>query len=106
METFEITAMLTALALMFGAVGAKVLAAQLITRMKTQISQVEYVKQGALGRLKGTQSQKAVAEKNKGILAAKKNKLAKRLSRLHKEISQMEEEEQIRRQRAEMRRVD
>lgn len=106
MGTFEAVAMVAALGLMFAAVGAKIMMAQLITRMKTQISQVAQVQQGAMGRLKMVQSQKKIGEKNKAVLTTKKGKLAKKLTRLKKEIGEMEEEQQARRQRTDMRKVE
>ncbi len=106
METFEVITMTAALSLMFAAVGVKVFTAQLINRMKTQISQVSYSKQEVLGRLKGAQGKKAVNEQNKAALTAKRNGLAKKLTRLKKEMSDLEGEAQARKQRAEMRKVE
>ena len=106
MEAFEVIAMAAALGLMFAAVGAKIFTAQLIGRMKARISQVAQVKQEALGRLKMSQSQKAVIEQNKAALLTKKTKAAKKLNRLKSEMGQMKEEEAVRRQRTEMRKID
>lgn len=106
METFEIIAMMAALGFMFAAVGAKIFTGQLLSRMKSQISQVAQVKQGALGRLKMAQSQKTVTEQNKAAFLTKKTKLAKKLNRLKSEMGKMREEEAVRRQRTEMRKVD
>ena len=106
MEAVEVPAMIAALVLMFAAVGAKVITAQLINHMKTQISQVTHLKQAALGRLRTAQSQRAVAEQNKNMLIAKKTKLSKKLVRLQAEMIRMESEEKLRRQRSEMRKVE
>ena len=106
METFEVVAMAAALALMFAAVGAKIFTSQLIGRMKARISQVAQVKQEALGRLKMSQSQKAVTEQNKATLVTKKTKISKKLNRLKSEMGRMKEEEAVRRQRTEMRKLD
>ena len=106
MEAIEIPAMVAALLLMFAAVGAKVIASQLISRMKHQISHVAQIKQEALGRLKMVQSQKAVAEQNKTALIAKKTKVSKRLNRLKKEMSTIQQEDEARKQRTSMRKVE
>jgi len=106
METFEVIAMAVALGLMFAAVGAKIFTAQLIGHMKARISQVAQIKQDALGRLKMSQSQKAVTEQNKASLLTKKSKIAKKLNRLKSEMGQMKEEEAVRRQRTEMRKIE
>jgi hypothetical protein len=106
MEAIEVPAMVAALLLMFAAVGAKVLTAQMISRMKQQISHVAHIKQEALGRLKMVQSQKAVADQNKGSLTSKKTKVGKRLNRLKKEASTMQQDDEARKQRTGLRKVE
>ena len=59
METFEMIAMGTALVLMFGDIGAKVAATQLIARMNHQVSHVSQARQEVLGRLKAAQKSKS-----------------------------------------------
>ena len=105
MEALEVSAMIAALVLIFGVVGAKVMITQLIGRMNRQISQITQVKAEALNRLKAAQSQKAVADRNKLILEKKRAKLAGKLSRLKSEMAEARGEEDARRQRAEQRRV-
>ena len=106
MEAVEIPAMIAALILMFASVGIKVGTAQLISRMKHQISHVASIKQEALGRLKMVQSQKAVAAQNKTVLTTKKTKLSKRLNRIKKEMGEIKQDSDARKQRTEMRKVD
>jgi uncharacterized protein HemX len=106
MESIEMPAMMAALVLMFGAVGAKVGTTQLLARMNSQISHVEQDKQEVLGRLKGAQNQKAVAEQNLRVLETKKTKLSKKLARLRQEQDQYAEEETSRKQRTGIRKVD
>lgn len=106
MGTFEVFAMSAALGLMFAAVGVKVFTAQLISRMKAQISQVTTGKQEALSRLKGAQGKKAVNEQNKLVLETKKKTLVKKLTRLKKEMGELEGEAKARKQRAEMRKIE
>ncbi len=106
METFEIAAMIAALGLMATAVGIKIFTAHLITRMKSQISQVGQIKQGTLGRLKAVQSQKTVSEQNKAALLTKKTRISKKLNRLKSEMERMKGAEAVRKQRSEMRKVE
>ena len=106
METVEAFAMMVALLLMLGSIGVKVVTAQLITRMQQQIGQVTSVKQEGLNRLKVAQSQKAVADQNKGALINKKTKLVKRFKRLKRELSEIEEEVDARKQRQALRKVE
>jgi biopolymer transport protein ExbB/TolQ len=106
METVEAFAMMVALLLMLGSIGVKVVTAQLITRMRQQIGQVASVKQEVLNRLKVAQSQKAVADQNKGALINKKTKLVKRFKRLKRELSEIEEEVDARKQRQALRKIE
>ena len=106
MEAVELPAMVVALFLMVGSVVAKVFTAQMISRMKHQISHVATIKQEALARLKMAQSQKAVAVQNKGSLINKKTKLTKRLNRLKREMGEIEQDKDARKQRSEMRRIE
>ena len=106
METVEAFAMMVALLLMLGSIGVKVVTAQLITRMRQQIGQVASVKQEVLNRLKVVQSQKAVADQNKGALINKKTKLVKRFKRLKRELSEIEEEVDARKQRQALRKIE
>ncbi len=105
MEALEIPAMIAALVLSFGVIGAKVMITGLIGQMNRQISQVESVKSEAMGRLKAAESQKAVADKNKTALEKKKAKINKKLSRLKSEMAEARGEEDARRERAEQRRI-
>ena len=105
MEAIEAPAMIAALVLIFGVVGAKVMITGLVRQMNRQISQVAQIKAEALNRLKAAQSQKAVANKNKLTLQKKKAKIEKKLSRLKSEMSEIKGEEDLRRKRAEQRRV-
>lgn len=97
---------LVTLALMFAAIGVRVLTSQMISRMKHQITHVAHIKQESLKRLKVAQSQHAVFGQNKAMLTAKKMKITKRLNRLRKEISSFVEENEARKQRAEARKVE
>ncbi|MEW6754233.1 MAG: hypothetical protein AB1505_25110 [Candidatus Latescibacterota bacterium] len=106
MGIFESVTMSVALALMFAAVAARILTAQLIARTKARIGQVAHVKQEAVSRLKQAEGRKAVAEQNKAKLLTRKTKLSKQRARLQEEIGKAEEEDSVRRQRAEMRRVE
>tara|TARA_B100000686_G_scaffold311102_1_gene354436 strand:- start:36 stop:356 length:321 start_codon:yes stop_codon:yes gene_type:complete len=106
MEAVELPAMFVALFLMVGSVVAKVFAAQMISRMKSQISHVATIKQEALGRLKMAQSQKAVAVQNKTSQTSKKTKLTKRLNRLKKEMDEIEQDADAREQKSEMREIE
>ena len=103
MESIEFFAMMVALLLMFGSIGAKIVTAQLITRMQQQIGQVASVKQEVLNRLKVAQSQKAVADQNKAYLIKKKARLIKRLKRFKRDLSEVEQEEDARKQRQALR---
>ncbi|HIL08708.1 MAG TPA: hypothetical protein EYG11_08415 [Candidatus Latescibacteria bacterium] len=106
MEGIEVPAMITALFLMFASVGAKVGTAQLIGRMKHQISHVSSLKQEALSRLKIVQSQKNVAVQNKGLLTTKKIKLEKRFNRIKIDMNDIKEDEDARKQRSEIRKIE
>jgi len=106
MEAIELPAMVVALFLMVATVVAKVFTAQMISRMKHQISHVATIKQEALVRLKMAQSQKAVALQNKGSLTNKKTKLTKRLNRLKKEMDEIEQDQEARKKRSEMGKVE
>ena len=106
MDAVSIPAMIVALLLMLASVVAKVLTAQLISRMNPQISHVTSIKQEAIGRLKMVQSHRAVAVQNKGVLTTKRTKLHKRLSRLKKEMGEIAQDKDARKQRAEMRKVE
>ena len=106
MEAVEIPAMIAALILMFGAVGAKIVTTQLIGRMNNQISHVEQAKRESLGHLKGAQNQKSAAEQNMNMLATQKGKITKKLNRLKKEEAQFKEEDQQRRQKMGVRKVE
>jgi len=106
MESIEFFAMMVALLLMFGSIGAKIVTAQLITRMQQQIGQVASVKQEVLNRLKVAQSQKAVADQNKAYLIKKKARLIKRLKRFKRDLSEVEQEEDARKQRQALRKVE
>ena len=106
MEVIEIPALIAALLFMFASIGAKVGTAQLIGRMKHQISQVASIKQEALGRLRIAQSQKGVAVQNKSLLTTKKVKLEKRLNRMNKDMVDIKQEDDARKQRSEMRKVE
>ena len=98
--------MITALVLMFGAVGAKIMTTQLIGRMNSQISRVEQNKRESLTHLKGAQNQKSAAEQNMNMLATQKTKLTKKLNRLKKEEAQFKEEDEQRRQKMGVRKVE
>jgi hypothetical protein len=106
MEVIEIPAMISALLLMFASIGTKVGTAQLIGRMKHQISHVASIKQEALGRLKIAQSQKGVAAQNKSLLTTKKVKLEKRLNRMNKDMVDIKQEDDARKQRNEIRKIE
>lgn len=106
MPIFEIIAMVLALVLMFLVVGAKVMTAQLLGRMKAQIAQVAQLRQETAGRLKSAQGQKGIVEQNRAALTTKKNKLAKKVSVLKTELKQVEDEGQARQRRTEIRKVD
>tara|TARA_B100000029_G_scaffold456609_1_gene484730 strand:+ start:340 stop:660 length:321 start_codon:yes stop_codon:yes gene_type:complete len=106
MESIEFFAMMVALLLMFGSIGAKIVTAQLITRMQQQIGQVASVKQEVLNRLKVAQSQKAVADQNKAYLIKKKARLIKRFKRFKRDLSKVEQEEDARKQRQALRKVE
>ena len=99
METFEMIAMGTALVLMFGDIGAKVAATQLIARMNHQVSHVSQARQEVLGRLKAAQSQKVVAERNQQQTLSKKVKIEKKTSRLKKELTELKGNDELRKQR-------
>ena len=99
MESLEVPTMVTALVLMFGAVGAKIVTTARIAQLNSRINHVEQDKQEALGRLKGAQNQTAVLQQNMRVLETKKAKLAKKFARLQKE-------ESTRRQRTSMRKVN
>ena len=106
MESIEFFAMMVALLLMFGSIGAKIVTAQLITRMQQQIGQVASVKQEVLNRFKVAQSQKAVADQNKAYLIKKKARLIKRFKRFKRDLSKVEQEEDARKQRQALRKVE
>lgn len=106
MEVIEIPAMISALLFMFASIGTKVGTAQLIGRMKHQISHVASIKQEALGRLKIAQSQKDVAAQNKSLLTTKKVKLEKRLNRMNKDMVDIKQEDDARKQRNEIRKIE
>ena len=106
MEVIEIPAMISALLLMFASIGTKVGTAQLIGRMKHQISHVASIKQEALGRLKIAQSQKGVAAQNKSLLTTKKVKVEKRLDRMNKDMVDIKQEDDARKQRNEIRKIE
>ena len=106
MEGVELSTMVVALLLMVASVVAKVFTAQMISRMKHQISHVASIKQEALSRLKIVESQKAVAVQNKGTLVTKKAKITKRLNRLKKEMDQIKQDQDARKQRSEMRKIE
>ena len=106
MEAFEMPAMMVSLVMLFGAVGAKVITTQLIDRMNDQISHVEQDKREALGRLRGAQNQKSVAEQNLRLLETKKKKVNRKLTRLKREETRYVEEENSRKQRTAMRKVE
>jgi septal ring factor EnvC (AmiA/AmiB activator) len=99
MEAFEMVAMVAALALMFGAVGAKVATTQLLSGMNHQVSHIAQAKQEVLGRLKAAQSQKAIIERNKQQTATKKSKIEKKMSRLKKELTELKGSDELRKQR-------
>jgi len=73
--------------------------------MRGDIGRVAHVKKEALGRLKQTQSQTHVAEKNVARHARTKRTLATRISSLRKELRDINAEEKARRQRTDARRV-
>jgi hypothetical protein len=106
MFTFELIAMVLALVLMFLVVGAKVMTAQILGRMKAQIARVAQLRQEATGRLKSVQGQKGVVEQNRAALNTKKTKLSKKVSLLKTELKQVEDEGQARQRRTEIRKVD
>ena len=106
METIEIPSMITALFLMFASVAAKIGTAQLIGRMKHQISHVSSIKQDALSRLKMIQSQKGVAVQNKSLLTTKKIKLEKRFNRIKIDMNDIKQDEDARKQRSEIRKIE
>jgi len=106
MEVIEIPALIAALLFMFASIGAKVGTAQLIGRMKHQISQVASIKQEALGRLRIAQSQKGVAVQNKGLLTTKKVKIEKRLNRMNKDMGDIEQDDDASKQRSEISKVE
>ena len=106
MQAFELTSMVAALALMFAAVGVKVVTAQLLARMRQQINMVAQMKGTAQGRLAMVRKRKQVVEKNKAVLLNKKTKLAKRVMRLRRELENIREEDEMRRQRLGERKVE
>ncbi len=106
MEDIELPTMIAALALMFAAVGVKVVTAQMVTRMRNQITHVGHIKQEVLNRLKIAQSQSAVSGQNKVTLMAKKAKILKRLNRLNGEMATLEQDDEARKQRSSVRRVE
>ena len=77
MTTFESSIMVVALLLMGGAATAKMVTTYLIKRMKQHIALVAHTHQRVLGELKRAQSQRMVAEQNKGTLTQKKKKIQK-----------------------------
>lgn len=106
MEEAEIPTMIAALALMFAAIGVKVVTAQMVARMKNQITHVGHIKQEVLNRLKIAQSQNAVNGQNKVTLIAKKTKILKRLNRLKGEMTTLEQDDEARKQRSSVRKVE
>lgn len=95
-----------ALGLILGAVGIKVITAQMISRMRHQITHVTHMKQESLKRLKVAQSQHAVFGQNKVVLDAKKMKMLKRLKRLNSEMATINREEETRKKRTGERKID
>ena len=106
MGAIEMPAMIAAMVMLFGVVGAKVITTQLIDRMNGQISHVEQDKKEVLSRLRGTQNQKSVAEQNLRLLKTKRKKVNRKLTRLRREETQYVEEENSRKQRTAMRKVE
>ena len=106
MDTFEMVAMVAALVLMFGAVGAKVATTQLLSRMNHQISHIAQAKQEVLGRLKAAQSQKSIIERNQQQIATKKSKVEKKMLRLKKELTELKGSDELRKQRTGIRKVE
>ena len=105
MESVETPALICALVLMFGAIGAKILTAQFITHMRRQISDVDRDRNLVLRQLKIAQNQKKVIGKNKTVLTAKKVKLTKRLSRIQRDVNAINEDQKVRTQRSQANRV-
>ena len=106
MEAIETPAMIAALVMLFGAVGAKVITTQLIDRTNNQISRVEQDKKEALSLLRGAQNQKSVAEQNLRMLETKRKKVGRKLTRLRREEKHYVDEENSRKQRTAMRKVE
>lgn len=106
MEEVELPTMIAALALMFAAIGVKVVTAQMIARMRNQITHVGHIKQEVLNRLKIAQSQNAVTGQNKLTLMAKRAKILKRLNRLNGEMATLEQDDEARKQRSSARKVE
>jgi len=92
MESFDTYTMIAALLLMGGAIAAKMVTMYLIKRMKQHIALVAHTHQRVLGELKRAQSQRMVAEQNKGTLTQKKKKIQKQIDRLRKALKEMEDE--------------
>ena len=105
MEALEMPAMLGALAISLSVLVAKVMTTQSIGQMNRQINEVAQIKFEAMGRLKAAQSQKAIIDRNKSILATKAAKIESKIRRLKKEMGELEEEESARRERSKARRV-
>ena len=95
--TLEIISMMAALLMMALVVAAKIMAGQLIGRMKHQISQVDQLKREVLGRYKVAGAKTKVAESNKQQLDAKKKKLQRKLKGLKAEMKELSQESEKRR---------
>ena len=95
--TLEIVAMMAALLMMVLVVAAKIMTAQLIGRMKNQISQVDQLKREVMGRYKAAGSKTKIADRNKQQLEVKKRKMQKKLNGLKTEMKELNQESEKRR---------
>ena len=105
MEGIETPALIMALLLMFGAIGAKIFTGQMITGMRRQIAEVDRDKAVAEKKLHIAQNQKKIAEQNKLKLTAKKTKLSKQLTRAKRDVGAVLEDQKARQRRTQAKRV-
>lgn len=105
MENVETPALIMALLLMFGAIGAKIFTGQIIASMRRQVAEVDRDRAVAAKKLHIAQNQQKIAEQNKVKLTAKKVKLLKKLNRARREVGTVIEDHKARQRRSQANRV-
>ena len=105
MESYETSALVVALCMMFLVLAGKAIATVRLSRLEHELKALENNRQECLNRLRVVENEKAIANANISILTNKKLSIIKRREILKKQVEEYANEQNERQERADSRKV-